>query len=127
MGCETQRVFIGAIATVTASGEALKPALIIHRATLDHDFDTLPVDKQVVVYQTEKAFVTHHVFAHYIREVLLPYIERQRAAKGREDAKAMLLFDGHVMLRTVCASRNVEILCLPPHSSPAAITRPVVL
>ena len=122
VACETQRVFVSAIAAITASGEALKPALIVRRATLDRDFDTLPVGKDVVVYQTEKAFVTHHVFTHYIREVLLPYIERQRAAKGREDAKALLLFDGHashldVMLRAVCASHNVEILCLPPHSS----------
>ena len=119
---ETERVFVSAIAAITASGEALKPALIVRRATLDQDFDDLPVGKDLVVYQTEKAFVTRQVFTHYLREVVVSYVERQRAAKDDKDAKALLIFDGHAshldgMLRAVCASLNIEILCLPPHSS----------
>ena len=118
----TDRVFVSAIATITAAGEALQPGLIVRRVTLDRDFDELPVGRDLNVYQTERAFVTRQVFSHYVREVCLAHVQSWREKTGRPDARGLIIFDGHsshvsAMIKAVCASMNVDILCLPPHSS----------
>ena len=118
----TDRVFVSAIATITAAGEALKPGLIVRRATVDSDFEELPVGTDLHVYYTERAFVTRQVFSNYLREVCLTHIDSWRQKTGKRDARALIIFDGHSshvsdMIRAVCAAKRVDLICLPPHSS----------
>ena len=46
----TDRVLVSAIATITAAGEALKPGLIVGRATVDSDSEELHVGRDCPVY-----------------------------------------------------------------------------
>ena len=62
------------------------------------------------------------VFERYVREVVLAYIQSWREQTGKHDARGLIIFDGHAshmsdILRAYCAMHQVDIVCLPPHSS----------
>ena len=116
------RVYVSAIAAITASGDSLPPGLIVRRTTLTEDFESLPVGRGLKIYSTEKAFVTKQVFENYVMEVVMSYIDKWRERNQCLDAKAMILIDGHSThlsdaLRAVCALRNTILMLLPAHSS----------
>ena len=114
--------FVSAIAAITAAGEGLTPGLIVRRETLHPDLESLPIGEELPIYSTEKAFVTERVFGAYLTDVITPYIERTRGKLRQDDAKAVLLWDGHgahdsATIRSKCAINNVRLICIPPHSS----------
>lgn len=119
---ETSRIYVTAIAAITAGGFALPPGLVVRRNTATIDLESIPLGSDLKVYSTERAFVTRNVFANYVREVVMTYVEDWRAKHQQPEAKAVLIVDGHSahfssILRAFCAINNCDIFCLPPHSS----------
>ena len=116
------RVYVSAIAAITASGDSLPPGLIVRRTTMTEEFETIPVGKHVKIYTTEKAFVTRNVFENYVKDVIITYLDNWRESHGCVDAKAMIILDGHKShlsseLQALCALHNTALVVLPPHSS----------
>lgn len=116
------RVYVSAIAAITASGDALAPGLIVRRTTLTEEFESVPIGSAVRIYRTEKAFVTKNVFDNYVMEVVFDYIGRWRHQNDCAEARAMILVDGHSAhlsdeLKAACALRNIVLMLMPPHSS----------
>ena len=116
------RVYVSAIAAITASGDSLPPGLIVRRTTLTEDFESLPVGRDLRIYTTEKAFVTKQVFDNYVREVVLNYVDNWRQKNNCLEEKAMILLDGHSAhlsneLQACCTLHRTIVMLLPPHSS----------
>lgn len=119
---EASRIYITAIAAITAGGSALPPGLIVRRSTMTEDFETIPLGSDLKVYSTERAFVTRNVFENYVRDVVLNYVQAWRQKHDQPDAKAMIIVDGHSahfspMLKAFCVLNGCDIFCMPPHSS----------
>ena len=119
---EASRIYVTAIAAITAGGSALPPGLIVRRSTVTEDFETIPLGSDLKVYSTERAFVTRNVFENYVRDVVLNYVQSWRENHKMPDAKALIIVDGHSahfspMLKAFCALNNCGIFCMPPHSS----------
>ena len=116
------RTYVSAIAAITASGHSLPPGLIVRRATVTEEFETIPIGRDIKIYATEKDFVTRNVFHNYIEEVVMPFIEKWRSDNNCRDARAALIVDGHgahfgAELDAFCALHNTALVVLPPHSS----------
>ena len=92
------------------------------RKTLPEDVWHLPIGQRTRIFCSEKAFVTRRIFQTYIRETLLPYIQRTREKLGDNDLRAYVIWDGHSshyddITGAVAAVNGVSIIALPPHGS----------
>ena len=119
---EPEKVFVSAIAAITAAGNSLTPGLVVRRQSLTPDFQTIPFRGEARIYQTEKAFVTTNVFNDYVREVVVGYIQMWRNQHGMDEAPGVIIFDGHSShinstLGAFCATQNIHLVCIPPHAS----------
>ena len=119
---EPDKVFVSAIAAITAAGNSLSPALVVRRQSLTPDFQTIPFRGEAHIYQTEKAFVTTNVFNDYIREVVVEHILQWRSEHNMDEAQGVIIFDGHSShlnstLNAFCATQNIRLVCIPPHAS----------
>ena len=119
---EEEKRFVSCLAATTAWGGLLKPGLISDRKYDSQDGDKCSYFSQCVRYVSAKAFVSREIFGHYIRNVILPYIDAVRHVLGDPDAPALIIFDGHRShlsegLNALLASQRVKTYLLPPHSS----------
>ena len=122
VGSDKEYHYISAICGVTAGGKLLPPAVITKRKTLPEDVWHLPIGQRTRIFCSEKAFVTRRIFQTYIRETLLPYIQRTREKLGDNDLRAYVIWDGHSshyddITGAVAAVNGVSIIALPPHGS----------
>ena len=114
--------FVSAIACITLAGKVLPPGLITKRGTDHPDAAKKSFYSKARRYTSERAFVTRAIFEDYVRNVLMPDIEKHRSSHPEESKSAVLLMDGHtshksLTLRAFCGLNDITVLLLPPHSS----------
>ena len=114
--------YLSAITGITAGGEMLPPALITKRKTMPIGIDKLPIGPETRLYSSEKAFVTRKTFQSYLRDVVLPFVNKMREQIGNHDMKAVILIDGHSshydhLTAAFAAIHGICLIAIPPHSS----------
>ena len=119
---EAEKHYVSAICSITASGSMLPPGLVIKRKTLPSDLETLPIGSKTPIYTAEKAFVTRKIFQAYLADVVVPYIEETRKRLGDENARAVIIWDGHSshfdeLTGAFAAIHGISLISIPPHSS----------
>ena len=111
------------VAAISAGGDALKPALITSRKTIDTDLFDLGYTNDVVKYYYQsKAFLTKRIFRAWIQDILIPYVIITRQQINQPNMKAILIMDnfsGHMDADSynILQSNNITIITIPPHSS----------
>ena len=114
--------FVSAIACFSMTGKVLPPGLVTKRSTDHPDASRKSFYGVCRRYTSEKAFVTRSIFEDYVRNVLMPDIDKYRQKHPDEPGSAVLLMDGHsahksMELRAFCGMNDITVLLLPPHSS----------
>ena len=116
-----EKRYVTCIAATTLVGELLRPGLISNRRQEAEDATKCSFFSNCVRYHSTTAFISADIFLHYMRHVILEYVEKQREILG-QDSRCIILFDGHKghvsrVLRAFCADANIQLVLLPPHSS----------
>jgi hypothetical protein len=117
----SDRHFITALCTSSASGNVLRSGLIAKRQTNHPDADQCSFLRNVLQCVSPNAFVTRQIFNDYLRNVLSPYIAHWRESVGA-DTRAILIFDGHrvhlsEVLNAWAGANRILLYLLPPHNS----------
>jgi hypothetical protein len=100
----------------------MKPFVIVDRATVEAEVGLCGYDSSnVCLGPQENAFMTTRLFELWAREVFFPAVAQRRAEFGYT-GRALLLLDGLGSHHTdeflqTCASQNIDVLFLIPHSS----------
>ena len=120
--CNEEKRFISCLAATTAWGSLLSPGLIADRKYDCEDAAKCSFYSRCQRYWSGKAFVSREIFGHYVRSVIIPYVQAIRALKREDDARALIIFDGHKShlsdeLNALCASNCILLYLIPPHSS----------
>ena len=116
-----EKRYVSCIAATTLSGRLLTPGLVSVRQQEAADATKCSFYSHCVRYHSATAFVSTDIFHHYMRHVILDYVETIRTAIG-EKRRCVIIFDGHKghlssLLNSLCAEQNIQIVVLPPHSS----------
>ena len=116
-----QSRYITCISSATLSGALLRPGFIINRKHTAKDHDKCAYSNNSNLYYSTSAFISENIFNHYIRTVIIDYVESVRATSNY-DKRCLLIVDGHKChcnetLRTLCAQHGILLILLPPHSS----------
>ena len=118
---EEEKRYVSCIAATTLWGTLLRPALISNRQQEAADACRCSFFADCARYHSTTAFVSRDIFLHYMRTVIMQYIECVRREIG-EDKQCVILFDGHKghfgeLLNAFCAEHGIALIVLPPHSS----------
>ena len=116
-----EKRYVSCIAATTLSGQLLTPGLVSVRQQEAEDAVKCSFYSHCARYHSATAFVSTAIFQHYMRHVILDYVQKIRALIG-EDKRCVIIFDGHKghlseLLCALCAQQNIQIVVLPPHSS----------
>jgi hypothetical protein len=110
------------IACICADGSYLRPALVIPRKTFDDDLLMHGYSpEKVEIYDQAKGYIDQVIFDDWVKDTLVPEIERRRAATGYQ-GQAILILDncsahkGPVFAQ-MCNLHKITPIFLPPHAS----------
>ena len=108
---------------VTASGDFLKPLIVLKRQTV---FETLKLhgytNDKVMFGESKKGYITAQLFLEWINYVFCPYV-REKRFQYRYSGPGILIMDGctahkdQYLIQTIETTTNCKIFFLPPHSS----------
>lgn len=110
------------LATITASGNFLKPLMIVSRTTIEAELFCAGYDYEQVLFATsQEGYITKQLFRRYIEQVLVPYVRVTRENIGYH-GRAVLIMDGcscHIdaELDKIFDRHGVTVVFLPAHSS----------
>jgi hypothetical protein len=110
------------VATITFSGEALKPMFLTTCEPNFADPNMAELASDIVVYKTAKAYQTHESMTVYLRDIVGPYCQRVRDELHDQNLPIYLLMDNcgchkKETLSPVYEALSIRVLWLPPHSS----------
>jgi hypothetical protein len=110
------------VATITLSGESLKPMFLTTSPPGLTDPSMAELAPDMLVYRTGKAYQTHESMASYLRDVLGPYCQRVRDEMHDGTMPIFIIMDNcgchkKETLSAAYASLNIKVIWLPPHSS----------
>jgi hypothetical protein len=114
----SQKKRITAGLAVAASGHILKP-IIIFKGTNKGIIKGVTNKMNYILKKNENSWITKELFLHYIQTELKQYLNNQRRALKKPEAKGLFLFDcfsGHLDEKIFCELRkiNCEWAVIPP-------------
>ena len=110
------------LAAITASGNFLKPLMIVPRSTIECDLIVSGYDSEKVVFASSpEGYITKELFMKYIEHIVLPYVRWTRKSTGY-NGHAVLIMDGcschrDPALDQVFDENGVIVVFMPAHSS----------
>ena len=110
------------LAAVSASGNRLKPLVIIQRKTIEAElFMAGYTDDQVAIVHSENGYISAQIFNQYLAYIVIPYIQATKEARSYE-GDAVLIMDGcscHCTAESAALldEAGVKVILLPSHSS----------
>lgn len=109
------------IACISASGEYMKPLIIIKRKTVDSQYLFVPLQDKVLIDSSESGYINAEIYDKWINTEFFPTLKEKRNLFAY-DGPAVLLLDGwssHITADLIkkCYENNVKMFFLPPHSS----------
>ena len=98
---------VSCLAATTLAGSLLPPGLVANRKYECEDAKFCFYYRNCLRYFSTSSFVSREIFMHYIRNVIIPYVEQTRL-HVQGDQKALIIFDGckgHFsdLLNAICA------------------------
>ena len=116
---EKRATFLG---TITASGNFLKPMMIVPRSTIEAELLCAGYDNDKVLFATsQEGYITKDLFIRYIEHVLVPYVRITRENLGYH-GHCVLIMDGcschrDARLDEIFDKHGIRVIFLPAHSS----------
>jgi hypothetical protein len=116
---EKRATLLGAI---TASGEHLKPLVIVPRSTIESELYQIGYPPYRYHYASQECgFITRDLFDWSVNDVLFPYVRATRE-RLQYDGPALLILDGcschgSEWFLEACMELGVDLAFLPAHSS----------
>jgi hypothetical protein len=113
---------ISALCAITASGKLFKHALIHRNKTLPADASATTFISRSYYYSTKSAFISGPIHEDYIKNEVIPRLQKNREKLPAERHRAAIIVDGlraHLSheLQAILAFHGIEYYFLPPHSS----------
>ena len=82
------------LGAICASGQTLKPLIIISRKSVDQELFELGFTPENVDYAySETGYMTNEIFFQWIIKTLIPYVDRQRENINKYNQKCFLIMD----------------------------------
>ena len=107
---------------IALSGDSYSSQLIVPEKTaIPKEFNSFKTS-ELFIDHTESGFQTQESFENYIRECIIPAIDRVRATFPAERQTAVLLLDQHSSrnnptLLQLCSEKKIEIIPIIAHAS----------
>ena len=110
--------------TISLDGDLLPPFLILPRKTIPDELLETGIRKgiDVEIQCSDNGYMNSTIFYNYIKDFLIPKIEKKRKELNIENENALILLDNsssHIneSVNILCAMHNILLLSYPPHSS----------
>ena len=110
------------IAAIAASGQALKPLIVLQRKTVDAELRAVGYSNDKILYaHSPTGYINSNIFLRWVSEICVPYLREQRKRTGYL-GEAALLLDGcschdPERITALLAPENAKAHFLPAHSS----------
>lgn len=110
------------LAAITASGDFLKPLMIVPRSTIESDLIVCGYDTDKAAFTSSaEGYITKEIFTQYLGHILVPYVRITRERLGYH-GRAVLIMDGcschrGAEIEQMLDSQGIVSVFLPPHSS----------
>ena len=110
------------LATITASGNFLRPMMIVPRSTIETELLCAGYDSEKVLFATsQEGYITKELFIRYVEHALVPYVRVTRQNINYH-GQAVLIMDGcschrDARLDEIFDKHGINVIFLPPHSS----------
>jgi hypothetical protein len=110
------------VAGICASGDCLKPLILTSQKKSLEVFKIYRNNIDFSVKIRDPAYMDQSLFLEYLKDIVLPFIEKQRRTKNLSRQKAVIFSDNVNCHRSdevqkILGDNNVLLFTFPPHSS----------